>query len=187
MKKFFANIKSLDRFTLSLDSAPKPLICSQCHQADQFVSHGFVYKNLNQNKRQTIGKRLFCSNRSGRSGCGRTCQLYIRQALPSLQYNTHHLFIFLSSLMASLSIQAAYQKATGRLEPRNAYRWLIKLQDKLIEYRAPFKRKAHGTAHSFLSRVRRLQLLLSSFSILFLQLNDQPCVHYQSLYQRAFI
>ncbi len=187
MKKFFANIESLHQFTLTLDSTPKPLICSQCDKADQFVSHGFVYKNLNQGKRQTIGKRLFCSNRSGRSGCGRTCQLYISQILPSLQYNEFHLFIFLSSLMGSLSIKTAYEEATGTIDPRNAYRWLNKLHHKLIEYRMQLKRHSNSLDDLFQLRVKRLKILLSSLASLFLTLNQTPCAHYQTRTQSTFI
>lgn len=187
MKKFFANIDSLHQFTLTLDAMPEPAVCPQCRKTDQFVSHGFIYKRLNLGKRQTIGKRIFCSNRSGRSGCGSTCQLYISQTLPSLQYNALHLFVFLRSLIASFSIQVAYQKATGTLEPRNAYRWLNKLQNKLIDYRVPLRRPKQLIKPPFQTRTKRLQLLLSTLSNRFKPLNDSPCAHYQMLTQTAFI
>lgn len=187
MKKFFANLESLHQFTLTLDSTPEPVTCSQCKKTDQFVSHGFVYKHLSQGKRQAIGKRIFCSNRSGRSGCGRTCQLYLNQTLPSFQYNTLHLFVFLSSLMVSMSIQVAYQKATGAIEPQNAYRWLNKLQHKLVDYRSHLNRRAEAVTHYGRIRTKHLSILLSTLEQLFKLMTNTPCSHYQSDTQTYFI
>lgn len=187
MTYFFPDLKSLHDYTLTLDAQHRPPICSRCKQDNQFVSHGFVYKPLNQGKRQITGKRLFCSDRSGRTGCGSTCQLYVSQTLPSFQHNALHLFIFLSALMLSLSIKEAYLEATGNPEPRNAYRWLNKLQHKLIDYRAQLTVRTDAISNPFKVRTKRLELLLCTLSALFLKLNQSPCAHYQTLTQSAFI
>jgi hypothetical protein len=72
MALFFDNIDQLNQFTFSLEVNHGEIVCTNCNQSDQFVPHGFVYKNLNQGKIITVGKRLFCANRRQRTGCGRT-------------------------------------------------------------------------------------------------------------------
>ena len=187
MQKYFNNIESIDSFSLSLDYHKDVLQCVHCSRNDQFVSHGFVYKQRSQTLRQKVGKRIICSNRYGRSGCGRTYQLYIAEALPCLQYGTAHLFVFLLSLMSHMTVQQAYEKATGTEEPRNAWRWLNKLQHKLIDYRCFLQRRADELDAQFRSRVRRLHILLPTVKRLFALLDDCPCAHYQMHHQLRFI
>ena len=186
MIKFFNNIESLHQFTLSLDSYPNSIKCHQCKKSDQFVSHGFIYKKQHQGEKQVVGKRAFCSNRSAHSGCGATEQLYLSDQVPKLHYNTHHLFVFLSSLIASLSIQAAYEKATGARNTRNAYRWLHRLQIKLMDYRCLLSIRTEPI-ETFKSRTKRFQIVLPTLQSLFLKMTHEPCAHYQNLTQTSFL
>jgi hypothetical protein len=66
MALFFENIDQINQFTLSLELNQGLVVCASCNQSDQFASHGFVYKNLNQGKTMATGKRLFCAVRSGK-------------------------------------------------------------------------------------------------------------------------
>lgn len=182
---FFQDINALQQYTLSLEQHNDHLQCTHCQQTGQFVSHGFVYKAHHHGKAQITGKRLFCSNRSGRSGCGRTYRLYLKQIIPSLYYNSLHLYAFLSSLLLCRTIEQAYFESTGATEPRNAYRWLNKLQAQLIEYRQRVNRK---TTTSFVhTQSKRLSTLLSSIERLFLSNSHQPCDQYQMHHQIRFI
>jgi hypothetical protein len=104
----------------------------------QLVSHGFVYKKHSGSK-IAVGKRIFCSNRQGKKGCGRTKRLYLNKDIPTLHYGTRHLLIFLTSLLSLMSIQKAYQEATGTCEARNASRWIGKLWMKFTQYRGLLK------------------------------------------------
>lgn len=85
MPKYFNDMDTLHRFTLEIDRYQDELQCHHCAKNDQFVSHGFIYKQRSQSLREAVGKRIFCSNRYGRSGCARTFRLYIATELPSLQ------------------------------------------------------------------------------------------------------
>ncbi len=177
----------MDSFSLSLDYHKDVLQCANCSKNDQFVSHGFVYKQRSQTLREKVGKRIFCSNRYGYSGCGRTFRLYIAEEFPCLQYGAAHLFVFLLALMRPVTIQQAYEKATGTAEPRNAWRWLNKLQRKLIDYRCFLTCRTGERGLQPRSRTRRLQILLPTVKQLFFSLNGCPCAHYQMRHQVSFI
>ena len=184
MKIYFEHIDVIHQFTMELDY--NTLKCRHCLSSNQFVSHGFVYKKQNNGEKKAIGKRLFCSNRHGKLGCGRTTQLYLATQIPTFQYPCEHIFIFLSALLSMSSIQKAYKIATNTDDPRNAYRWLHKLWDKLIDYRSLLQFHTECTALKFKSRTRRLQILLPTIQELFFKIKESPCTQYQMLTQTNF-
>jgi hypothetical protein len=58
----------------------------------------------------------------------------------SNDYCPYSWYVFLSLLMAGLSIASAYCKATLASDPRSAYRWLQRAMDQLSRYRSLFNR-----------------------------------------------
>ena len=105
--------------------------------------------------------------------------------LSCLPYTTEHLFIFLSALLAGLSIQKAYASATRTTDPRNAYRWMNKLQRRLMDYRGCLAARTSVACSIYRFRSRRLQLLLPTFKFLFQAIKHPPCQHYQLHHQSA--
>tara|TARA_R110002072_G_scaffold303087_1_gene493076 strand:- start:2024 stop:2587 length:564 start_codon:yes stop_codon:yes gene_type:complete len=187
MTRFFDSFKSIQQFTSSLDFHLDQRECQFCFQPDQFVSHGIVYKQRTVKIKEPVGKRIFCSNRYGRSGCGRTFQLYIASEIPSLHYGAAQLIAFISGLFLGLSIEKAYPIATGANDTRHAWRWLSRLQSKLSDFRRFLCVKTATPALQFQVRVRSLQLLLPSLLDLFSHRPNAPCSHYQLWHQSAFI
>ena len=184
MDRFYPDIESLNAFTHSLASLDEKIQCKQCQRQGQMVSHGFIYTQVGK---EPVGKRLFCSNRYGRSGCGRTHQLYLAHRFPFLRYDSAQLRIFLYSLLMGYALEEAYEAATGQVDPRNAWRWLKRLICNLTDFRCFIKThlKSADTALQF--KNRRLSLLLSTLKPLLSLFPHNPCHHYQLLQQRAFI
>jgi len=185
MKRYFNDLDTLHRFTLALDSQLHPIQCRHCSKQGQFVSHGFVYKKQHQGERRAVGKRLFCSNRYGHSGCGRTLRLYLATELAFLHYTTVHLTAFLFALLGGRTIHHAYRTATQTDEPRNAWRWLHKLQRKLVEYRALLKAPHAPLPHRLSVKNKQRTILLSSLQRLFSTLGS--CAQIQQHTQTAFV
>lgn len=158
MQRFFTDFNALNRFTLSLDYHQDSLQCPHCSKRRQLVSHGIIYKQHSIHERASIGKRILCSNRYGRSGCGRTVQLYVAQAIPSLRYSSAHLFIFLSSLLMNASVATAYQKATAQSTARNAWRWLGRVERNLMDFRSFLNRRSQAVVSRFCARSRRKKI-----------------------------
>ncbi len=185
MERYFNDLDTLHRFTLSLDSQPYPIRCQHCSKQGQFVSHGFVYKKQHRGEKRAVGKRLFCSNRCGRSGCGRTLRLYLATELAFLHYTTVHLTAFLLALLSGSTIQYAYQAATQTAEPRNAWQWLHKLQRKLVDYRALLKTPCSPLTRRCTVKNKQRDILLSSLQMLFSTLGS--CAQIQQRTQTAFV
>jgi len=185
VQRFFKNIASIDSFTRALGYHRDDLECEHCLKNGQLVSHGFIYKQRSAQVREPVGKRLFCSNRYGRTGCGRTFQLYIASEFPSLHYGAAVLLVFISALLAHLTVNEAYRKATGQFDARNAWRWLNKFMRRLGEYRTFLKAPAKWISNTFASHVRRAQILLPTLAQLVAYAGD--CLHYQLINQKPFI
>ena len=187
MRTYFDSIDAIHRFTMELNYLQDSIKCKHCFKSNQFVSHGFVYKKQSNGEKVTVGKRVYCSNRHGKLGCGRTTRLYLASHIPTLQYTTSHLFTFIYALLSMASIQRAYREATKCDEPRNAYRWLHRLWKNLIDYRCFIQTYSKCLKDKYESRIRRLQILLPTFQALFLKLGQTPCAQFQKLTQRSFI
>jgi hypothetical protein len=185
MRLFFPDLETLHRFTLELDRHQEALICQHCARRSQLVSHGFVYRKQHNCEKQPVAKRIFCSNRHGKTGCGRTRQLYLDHIIPRLSHTAEHLFVFLSLLMAGLSIASAYCKATLASDPRNAYRWLQRAMDQLSRYRSLFNRP--DETGGFDQRSQRLKLLLPTFKLLFSQPAFIHVQQVQAVLQKPFL
>jgi hypothetical protein len=187
MKIVYDTLDALHQFSVSLDH--HELTCTYCKARGQFVSHGFCYKQRSQTVREAVGKRLFCSKRSGRTGCGRTVQLYVASEVPTLQYGTTQLFVFITALLANFSITVAYHKAVGKRESRHAWRWFKKLMQQLIVYRGYLHREAHTEVEMFATQSRSRQLLLPTLKALFSQAHQElnHIAHFQHLHQVSFM
>lgn len=187
MDIFFDDINKLDQFTKNLKLHQAQLICPTCKKSDQFISHGFVYKQQVKGKLLTVGKRIFCTNRYRKTGCGSTTRFYIKQRIPSFQYSCAHLVVFVCQLLKQNSIQVAYQQATGKYEHRNAYRWLSKLTLKMSEHRAFLYANTAAISLGLTHFSERFKLLLSPLSEIFDLLTPCPCSQYQMLVQQSVL
>lgn len=189
MQRFYEDFDALNRFSLSLDYHQSELQCVFCLKNDQFVSHGIVYKQRSMLVSEKVGKRLLCSNRYGRSGCGRTFQLYVCSEIPRFRYGAAHLFVFITSLLAQCSVTQAYVKATGQrfIEPRQAWRWLHKLMFKLSDYRTFLNVRISQNSVPGDYRTRRFQHLLPTFARFIANSLDCFCSDFQCQSQHAFI
>ena len=161
MTRFFSDLASLDRFTRELDFYADQLICPHCRQHHQFVSHGYIYQKQHQGEPIPVGRRIICSGRYGRGGCGRTVQLYLSHRIPQWHYGTETLTRFLLALFSGQAILHAYQSATACLDPRHVYRWLNKLLQKLPDYRERLMKPVASTTDEIpATKNHRLKCLL---------------------------
>ena len=190
MRLFFDSIDHLDQFTHGLDQHIGSITCQHCLKPNQLVPHGFVYKNQHLNNlidKEPVGKRLLCSNRYGRTGCGRTIRLYLADNIPALSRTAMPITLFFLSLISGKPIQMAYQEATRTNDPRNAYRWLSKCQAKITHYRTFLANQREVFTTAISSRSQRLQILLPTIEGLHILFSDSFVADFQLLQQRGFM
>jgi hypothetical protein len=138
---------------------------------------------------EAVGKRVFCSNRNNHTGCGRTVQLYLDSTVRYLHYAGCCVVAFVLSLTTGMTIQRAYQAATGTATPRNAYRWLNRLAAQLSFYRSLSHQPPLQDADPIVAANRPLRavLLISTFKALLQRFVQPLCASYQRQLQRSFL
>ena len=110
----FSSLGAIEQFTRSLNSLASDNACQHCHQNDQWHSHGYVYKQQAIDQRSAIGKRMICSNRYGKGGCGHTRQLYLSDMIPHKHHRLCVVVAFIVALLQGHSVTDAYRQALGR-------------------------------------------------------------------------
>jgi len=184
MQTYYHSLQAIHQQTLQLQLEQ----CRHCRQTHQLVSHGFVRKKRVGGEHQALGKRVWCSNRHRRTGCGRTMQLYLDSSLRYLHYAGSVVVAFALLLLAGLGIAQAYMQATGAHTPRHAWRWLHRLHAQTSAWRSLLHRPLWAPPAAGAGRAHplRRELLVSSLAALLMQFGQPLCQRYQSGLQRPF-
>ena len=184
MQTYYPSLEAIHRQTMQLASQQ----CKHCGQSQQLVSHGFVRKKRAGSDPHPVGKRVFCSDRQHRTGCGRTMQLYLDSTLRYLHHPGSAVVAFVLLLLAGLSIALAYTQATRAQTARHAYRWWHRLHAQISVYRRLFHQPlvAQPPPPSPRPQFLRRSLLTSTFSVLLMRFKQPLCQMYQWQLQRAF-
>ena len=184
MQRYYSSLPAIEQQTRQLEHAQ----CAHCKQTQQLVSHGFIRKKRVGAEPEAVGKRVFCSNRNNRTGCGRTMQLYVESTVRYLHFSGSCVVAFVLSLIAGLTVEHAYDLATGTATPRNAYRWMNRLRAQLSAYRSLSHRAPlqDATAIGAANHSARLVSLTSTFKALLQRFGQPLCAAYQSHLQRSF-
>jgi hypothetical protein len=184
MRCYYPNLSAIEQQTRQLEQES----CRHCGQTHQLVSHGFVYKKRTGGEPEAVGKRVFCSNRRRRTGCGRTMQLYLDATVRYLHYAGSCVVAFALALMTSVSVRQAYCQATGAFDDRHAYRWLNRLVAHIGGYRMLTHRPLLlEPVLAAPKQPARRQLLASTFQGLLRRFGAPLCAQYQRHTQRSFL
>src|SRR5215469_1959614 len=96
---------------LGLVERLKQTPCPHCKVVGTLIRHGFLYGFDESNPRKTVrARRVFCSNRHARRGCGRTFSVWIADKIRRLSLTAGALWRFLKGAAAG-SILAAIRAA----------------------------------------------------------------------------
>lgn len=108
---------------LALAERLKQTPCPHCKVVGTLIRHGFLYGFDDRSpQRKTVrARRIFCSNRHARPGCGHTFSVWIADKIRRLSLTTGTLWRFLKSA-AEAGIRAALQAAQCHLSDRTLQR-----------------------------------------------------------------
>jgi hypothetical protein len=93
--------------------------CPHCKAVGALIRHGFLYGFDDRSpQRKTLrARRIFCSNRNARPGCGRTFSVWLADKIRRLSLTTGALWRFLQHVAAA-GIRAAIRAAECHLSDR---------------------------------------------------------------------
>jgi hypothetical protein len=106
---------------LALAERLKQTACPHCKVVGTLIRHGYL-RGYDESQRQTIrARRVFCSNRNSRRGCGRTVSVWCADKIRRLSLTTGALWRFLQRAAAD-SISAAIRALNCHLSDRTLQR-----------------------------------------------------------------
>jgi len=101
----------------------KQLACPHCRRTGMLVGHGLLVGYAeSSSERETRGRRLLCSARFRRSGCGRTFSVLLASVIAGFVVRTPTLSRLMASVVAGLSRKAAWERMGVSLSLRSGYR-----------------------------------------------------------------
>lgn len=97
--------------------------CPHCQVVGTLIRHGFLYgfDESNTQRKTLRARRIFCSNRQARRGCGRTFSVWVADKIRRLSLTTGALWQFLQRV-ADDGILAAIRAAKSHLSDRTLQR-----------------------------------------------------------------
>ena len=101
----------------------KATACPHCKATGLLVLHGFLrgYDESSPREKTVRARRIFCSNRNNRQGCGRTFSVWIADKIRRLSLSAGGLWTFLQSVVAD-GISAAIRRVDCHLSDRQMQR-----------------------------------------------------------------
>ena len=112
LRRFFPCADEGDALSEQLKLIP----CPHCKSVGNLIRHGFLYGFDDTSQRRTVrARRVFCSNRQARHGCGRTFSLWLADKIRRRSLTTHTLWRFLQHAAAD-GLAAALRAAAQRCD-----------------------------------------------------------------------
>ena len=101
----------------------KATACPHCKVIGLLVLHGFLrgYDESSPREKTVRARRIFCSNRNNRPGCGRTFSVWLADKIRRLSLSAGGLWMFLQSVVAGGMI-AAIRRVNCHLSDRQMQR-----------------------------------------------------------------
>jgi len=118
--------------------------CPYCRQTGGLIGHGFLRGYAEQSSEQVArGRRVFCSNRGQRPGCGRTFSVLLSTVLCGFVVRTVVLFSFAAAVLGGVTRRAAWlREARGALSLSSGYRLWRRLSEAQATLRGRLCREA---------------------------------------------
>lgn len=78
----------------------KQIRCPHCKISNNLILHGYLYgySDVNVNRRVVRGRRIFCSNRNNRDGCGKTISVVFAHLIKKFIITTKNLWNYLNNI-----------------------------------------------------------------------------------------
>ena len=182
IKRFYNSRKDFQQFYYSLKQIP----CPHCGYIGALILHGYLsgYDEISYGKKVIRGRRIFCSNRFRRSGCGRTFSILKSNILKGFNITAATLWKFFNSIAHGMNKLQSFKKLKLPFSNTTIYRLYKRFKYQQANIRAVLSRmylkpKTCSNKNPIVQTILHLKL---SF-------NHHPCPisAYQGHFQKALL
>lgn len=116
----------------------KLILCPHCQLSGFLILHGYLYGYSEHSDSQQIirGRRIFCSNRNNRRGCGKTSSILSAGLLPKFIIGAQSLWRFFDNIKKGANPACAFRDAGCKMARTSIYRLLKKLSINQVRIRS---------------------------------------------------
>ncbi len=120
LAKFYRSRKDFQKTHRRL----KLTACPHCQETQTLILHGYLYGYdlKSANKRIVRGRRVFCSDRNRKTGCGKTFSLLKAGRIKRLMIQTRDLWSFLKNIVNGMNVFRAFRSLAAGLSTTSIYR-----------------------------------------------------------------
>lgn len=177
----FVDETEFESFVFALKSTP----CPGCRKIGTLNRHGFLRRATPKKQSDTIkARRIFCSNRFNRNGCGKTFSVYLSMCFKSLQITAKSAWLFLLSILEGMSIEKAYysHEPCLCLSLSAFFRFWIRFKNSQDSLRTALILTGINASRSFSDPVRET---IYHFSLIFFHPEKTPIELFQETLQKS--
>jgi hypothetical protein len=164
----------------------KQFRCPFCGAAETLNRHSKLYGNdaeSTEGGRLQRGQRVWCCDRGGRGGCGRSFSIFLAEVLPRHTVRAAALWSLLDHLLAGGSIKGAVEALGLSFPLETLYHLLHRLRRRMVRVRSALCRERKAPASSqtdpLLQTVEHLRQLFAK--------GKCPCADFQLHFQRPLL
>lgn len=101
----------------------KDTACPHCRRKGCLILHGYLYGySESSSGRIKRGRRIFCSNRKNKKGCGKTFSMLFSGFIPGRIIRADRLWDFLRRIKDNIPVSRAFKEAKIPLAASSAHR-----------------------------------------------------------------
>lgn len=134
MKKFYQTETEFEELRAML----KLISCPHCKKIGYLILHGYLYgyQDTCDSSKTKRGRRIFCSNRKNRKGCGGTFSILKASILKRFRVSTRSLWCFLDNILNGMNTIRAFQASGSTLGEAGVYRLYSRFKHEQSRIRA---------------------------------------------------
>jgi len=126
MKRYYKNIKDIERFLKSVNTQS----CPRCGAYGTFVCHGYIRGAISIDEYGTRGWRIYCDPDSPHgTGCGWAPAIWLSTTLIYRSFTAGQLYLFIQALLSGLSVYSAWKNTLSFMSLRTGYRLFHRLKE----------------------------------------------------------
>lgn len=113
------------------------LVCAHCGRRGNLIGHGFLSGYVERGSERVVrGRRILCSGRGRKRGCGRTVSTLLTHFVEHCVVTALSLWTLFCGLAAGLSVERAADRGLFPLALRSAYRTAAALRKRSLFWRS---------------------------------------------------
>ena len=160
--------------------------CPSCNHCGCLILHGYLPKAYNGKGSEKLsrGRRIFCSNRNRRTGCGHTFSIIMNYVLKKHILNSKNLWLFLLNILQGMTKKEAFLKLKLPFTLSMAYRlWskfiLNQVRLRTLLYQKRYKPKNDSLTSPILETILHIKNYFPK--------KNNPIAEFQAVFQQPFL